>query len=233
MSARFLLLLIWAASLGLTRAADAGSAGAPAAAAPAAAVVTNIVPPAAAATGAANDNQILNPMDKLAFRIQEDPAKGAPETMAVTALFELHFPISRAAADMVTINVKGKTLAQVKQELKIALDADYYLNATIDLKLLDRSQKGGQILFYGQVRAYAIPLAPGEQKTLLEGVLQAGPTEWANLKRVEVQRIDPNTQKPDLKIIDVEAIKNGDRRNDILLQDGDRIKIPEVKFKVF
>lgn len=203
--------------------ASSGFAAEPAAAA-------GTAKPAAPAAG--YENQVLNPMDKLSFRIQEDPVRGAPEQVSVTALYELHFPISRGAPDLISIQVKGKTLQQVRQELKAALDADYYRNATVDLKLLDRSQKGGQILFYGSVRTYTIPLAPGEQKTLLEGVLQAGPTEWANLKRVELQRIDPGTQKPEIKVIDIEAIKNGDRKNDLLLQDGDRIKIPEVKFKL-
>ena len=214
------LNLMWVALLALTSAGFAAEpAKAGAASKPAAPV-------------ASYENQALNPMDKLSFRIQEDPVRGAPEQVSVTALYELHFPISRGAPDMISIQVKGKTLLQVRQELKAALDADYYRNATVELKLLDRSQKGGQILFYGSVRTYTIPLAPGEQKTLLEGVLQAGPTEWANLKRVELQRIDPGTQKPEIKVIDVEAIKNGDRKNDLLLQDGDRIKIPEVKFKL-
>ncbi len=192
-------------------------------------------PPAGAAVGAgpSSDQQILNPLDKLAYRVLEDPVKGVPELVSVTALYEMHFPVSRGSAEMISIGVRGKTLAQVRQELKGVLDEEYYRNATVELKLLDRSQKGGQILLFGQVRAFSIPLAPGEQMTLLAGVLQAQPTEWANLKKVELQRIDPVTQKPVVQVIDVEAIKNGDRKNDVLLQDGDRIKVPEVKFKIF
>lgn len=222
-----LLIALLLTSLGLAsagaRAAEAVSADAPAAA------VTNV--PAPPLTGF--ESQVLSPLDKLAYRVLEDPVKGVPEVVSVTALFELHFPVSRGAAEMISIGVRGKTLAQVRQELKAALDADYYRNANVDLKLLDRSQKGGQILLFGQVRAYSIPLAPGEQLTLLAGVLQAQPTEWANLKKVELQRIDPATQKPTSRIIDVDAIKNGNRENDVLLQDGDRIKVPEVKFKIF
>ncbi len=182
----------------------------------------------------AADAHLLSPMDRLLFRIVEDPVQAGAETVSVTPLQEIWFPVCRGSVEWIAIDARGKTLAQVKTELKTKLDADYYQNASIELRLQDRSQKSGQVIFWGAVRAFSIPLAPGEQKSIFEGVLEAQPTEWANLKKVRLQRINPVTKKPETpQIIDVEAIKKGDLKNDILLQDGDRIEIPEAVFKIF
>ncbi|MBI4323894.1 MAG: hypothetical protein HY674_01380 [Chloroflexi bacterium] len=179
------------------------------------------------------DTHLLSPMDRLLFRIVEDPVQAVAETVPVTPLQEIYFPVSRGAVEMILIDIRGKTLGQVKAELKAKLDADYYQNATIELRLQDRSQKGGQVLFFGAVRANSIPIAPGEQLTIFEGVTAAGPTEWANLKKVKLQRLNPVTRKMEIQTINVEEIKKGDLKNDIPLENGDRIEIPEALLRFF
>lgn len=174
------------------------------------------------------DTYQLNVQDKLVFRIHEDPMKGpAPEEISVTPQGELNFRVTRGSDEMITINARGKTLAQVRQELKARLEADYYHTATAELKLKEQSRRAGQVLFFGAVRNNLLPLVPGEPKTIFEGVYQVGVNEFANLKKVKLSRVDPKTGKPETTIINLEAIKKGDRTQDVQLQDGDRIEIPE------
>ena len=88
-------------------------------------------------------------------------------------------------------------------------------------------QRLGMVMFYGAVRGNFLQLGLGEQKTLFEGVYQVGVSEFSNLKKVKLNRVDPVSGKTEIKIINVEKVKQGDRSEDILLQDGDRIEVPE------
>jgi hypothetical protein len=190
---------------------------------------TNVVP---VEPSNPEDNYRLTHMDKLSFSIAEDPVKSSEsEIVYVNAQYGLvGVRVSRGSADEVlSINVKDKTLGQVKREIKELLDKDYYYDCKVQLSLHDRTRKTGQVLFYGAgARVNFIPLSPGEDKTLFEGVMQAGVSEFANLKKVKLNRVDPSTGKPTTTEYNVEAIKK-DRNLDILLQDEDRIEIPEKK----
>jgi protein involved in polysaccharide export with SLBB domain len=170
---------------------------------------------------------LLRPADKLLFAIAEDPIPGAqPDEVIVNALGHASFRISRASEAAVTLDVRGKTLAQVRDELGQRLRADYYHRASIDLRLKEASPQMGKVLFSGAVRNNVLPLPPGEPKTLFEGILQVGVNEFAHLRRVRLSRLDPQTGREVVQIIDVEAIRK-DRSKDIPLQDGDRVDVPE------
>ena len=177
----------------------------------------------------ATNGVVLQAMDKLHYRIPEDPSKnGELLLLSVPASQMVEFPVSLGYPQRVVISVKGRTLDEVLQELKSKLDQDYYVNSHPDLKLVDRAQKGGRVMIYGAVRQFSIDLPPGEQKTILEAVLQAVTSEFAKLSKVKLHRLNPNTGKVDSRVVDVEAIKkSGDRSKDVVLQDGDRIEVPE------
>jgi protein involved in polysaccharide export with SLBB domain len=202
---------------------------------PAATTDTNAAAGAAAASANDTDKDVaraykLQPGDRVLYRVLQDPVRATdPETLGVNALGEIHFPISRGSATVVTVGVRARTLDDVRGELKRRLDADYYYDAEVELKLLDRTVRTGQVLVYGRgVRGGAIVLAAGEQKTLFEAILHAGPTEFANLRKVRLHRVDPATQESRSEVIDVEEIKRtGSRLKDVVLQDGDRIEVPE------
>ena len=42
--------------------------------------------------------------------------------------------------------------------------------------------------------------------------------------------MDPATQKTEIKVIDLEEIKRGNRANNVLLRSGDIIEVPEKMF---
>ena len=172
----------------------------------------------------------LQVQDTLLFRVKEDPVRGGEaEPLRVNALGEAHFPISRGFEDRITLKVAGKTLDQVGFELKGLLDAEYYQDATVEVKLLEQQRRAGEVLFFGAVRSNVLPLAPGESKTIFEGAYQVGLSEFANLKKVKLYRVDPQTGERTTQTINLEAIKDGDRQQDVTLRDGDRVEIPEKK----
>jgi hypothetical protein len=76
------------------------------------------------------------------------------------------------------------------------------------------------------------PLSSGRAKKLSEAILELNLGEYANLKKVELKRMNPKTQRKKIYIINVKhIIDTGDTKNeDMTLQDGD---IVTVKQKVF
>lgn len=182
------------------------------------------------ATNIVDSSAPLAPGDLLSYSVAEDPRGGAvPQQVLVNPKFDVTFPVSRDTGEEITVNAKDKTVKQLQQEIKKKLDANYYVNATVVLKLREKSQRSGQILIYGSVANNFIALLPGEEKSFLEVILQARPSEFAKLTKVELKRLNPQTGKLEAQFIDVEAIKK-DPTKDILIRDGDRIKVDEKNF---
>jgi len=142
--------------------------------------------------------------------------------------------VSRGSDIAFTLVVKGKTVEEVRREIKEKLDADYYHNAQVKLELREIAARPGQVIFIGKgTRGNILLLQPGEEKRIFEAVYQVGVTEWANLRKVKLTRVDPATQKTETKIIDLEEIKKGNRTNNIILRDGDIIDVPEKAINIF
>ncbi len=189
-----------------------------------------------AATATKPDAPLLTTGDKLKFRIKEDPNQPAPYMrVLVSSTGEGDFPIASAASTTITLTLRGKTLAQAKEELVKSLLEDYYHKVTVDMDMEDRGLKAGQVVVTGAIRGRTVtlPLAPGEKLSIWEAVMKAGPDEFAKLNKVKIFRVDPNNPKPEPLIVDVEKISKGDRTLDIQVQDGDRIDVPEKSFTGF
>ncbi len=176
---------------------------------------------------AAPSNKMVIPQDKLAYAVAEDPAQRAtPLTLIVDLSTNIHFPVSLGYNDEIVINASGKTISEIRQELKKKLDATYYKNATVTLEQGAATVQPGQIVITGPVRNNFVPLLPGEHLMLLETILRAGPSEFANLKKVKIMRINEATGKVDEKIVDVEAIEKNPKK-DVPVFPGDRINLIE------
>jgi protein involved in polysaccharide export with SLBB domain len=169
----------------------------------------------------------LSPMDKLTVSVSQDPAAGKPIEISVSPLGDLTIPISRCCEDAVTVSVRGKTVEQAEKEIKERLESEFYQTATVQLRLIDPTRRRGQVLFTGAVRQNAIQLDPGKPKTLYEAFTEAGPTDYANWKKVKVDRAGSP-----IKTYDMAAVKEGKREKDVELQDGDRIIVEESFFKL-
>ena len=167
--------------------------------------------------------------DRVRYRIEEDPATGKePLSVAVNSVGEASFPVSRDSDLRVTLRVRGQTLRQVKEQLRERLLADYYHRATVELALEEKVLTPGKVQFFGEMRG-TVPLLPDFPPIYLsEQVLQMGVPDFADLRRVKIHRVDPTTQTPRVIEVDVRAIlKGGERSKDVMLQDGDRVEVPQ------
>ena len=169
----------------------------------------------------------LSPMDKLSVSVAQDPVAGKPVEVAVSPLGDLTVPVSRCCEESVTIRVAGKTVEEAEKELKTKLEGDFYQTATVVLRVIDPTRRKGQVLLRGAVRQSSVQLDPGKPKTLYEALTEAGTTDYANLKKVKLDRAGSP-----IKYYDVTAVEKGDRTKDVELQDGDRITVEESFFKL-
>jgi len=187
---------------------------------------SNLPTNAPATTNAAAAQKVV-PGDKLVFSIAEDPEVGPAARQAlIDPKFNIHFPVGQGFPEEIVINAKDKTLSQIQTELKQKLDAAYYKNATVTVEFGSQALQPLKIIITGPVRNNFIPLLPGEHKMMLETILQCGPTEFGNLKKVQLLRMNAVTGKMDTTIIDIEAIEK-DPTKDVPVYDGDRIIIKE------
>jgi protein involved in polysaccharide export with SLBB domain len=182
--------------------------------------------PAVRAQGA--EDYVLRSEDRLQFRIAEDPIPDRnPISVVVNSVGEASFPVSRDSDIRINLRVRGKTLAEVRDELKRQLQQEYYHQATVTLMLDDKKFTPGKAIFLGEVQGI-VPIVPDEPaKMLAETVMSMRPSDYADLKRVKLHRLDPQTKTAETRIIDVRRIiKENVRDEDIALQDGDRVEVP-------
>jgi Cu/Ag efflux protein CusF len=91
----------------------------------------------------------------------------------------------------------------------------------------------GRVLFVGPTLRGPVMIPPGTTRYLSEAVLELPEDKYANLRKVVVERYDPETKKVTKILVDVQGILHeGLRQNDIVLHDGDRITVPEKFFLV-
>jgi len=167
------------------------------------------------------------PQDKFMFRIEEDPARGAEDLRTVSAQYDIYFPVTRGSDILLSVNVKGKTIPEIRQEIKRKLDADYYQDAHIYFKLHDQNVRAGRVYVTGAIKGI-VQLLPGEQKTVFRAIQELGTNDFADLSEVKVFRYNPASKKSDIIKIDVKKMwKGGDRSQDMILQDEDRIEVGE------
>jgi protein involved in polysaccharide export with SLBB domain len=175
---------------------------------------------------------VLSYQDKLSFSVDQDPAPGRPVTVLVTAGGDLEVPVSRCCDTTITVAAVGRRLSEVEADLQRMLAAEYYHQPKVQLRLIDSTPRPGQVWISGAVKANIVQLPQGKALTLWQALVQAGPTEFANLSRVRVHRMDPQSRETRTFVVDVEAVQKGDWQKDLELQDGDRIEVKERWFNL-
>jgi len=170
--------------------------------------------------------------DQVTVQIVEDRDAGFGRV--VTATGELDVP------PLGRVRVSGQTAKDAAAAIKQMLEKDYYYTATVRVSIDQASSapvKLGAILISGAknnvLRAQGQQmLVAGEPLTLTTAVLKSMPTEWADLKKVQITRVKKDGSIEKI-IVDVKKIiETGDAKSDPVLQDGDRILVPD-KWGVF
>jgi protein involved in polysaccharide export with SLBB domain len=168
--------------------------------------------------------------DKILFSIKEDPKPGPATEAVVFPRGDFSVPVSAAfQTPQITLNVKGKTLSQLQAELKTKLEKDYYKVATVRLELKDRAARPSRVTFSGAIKGSGIlQFNEGEKKQLYDALMEVQPSEFANLSKVKISRVNPKTGQREMKeynMSDVAKSKKG--AVDPYLENGDRIEVPE------
>lgn len=168
--------------------------------------------------------------DRLSFRILEDledPAEPPdPKQLIVADSGELEVPyLGRFPAE-------NKTCKQLARELKVALEKDYYHQATVLIAVDLMARTRGKVYLVGPVRVPGPQDIPSDEVlTLSKAIMRAGGfNDYANKKNVKVTRKGSGSGETDKKtfVVDVgEILEKGRVERDLVLEPGDLILVPE------
>lgn len=177
-------------------------------------------------TNAANmldDKYRLAIGDQLSFQIIED--EDDPVHLVVTDSGDLQVPyIGRYPA-------VGKTCKELAQALKVELEKTYYKQATVIIAVDLKPESRGKVYLVGAIGAPGPQdISSDEVLTVSKAILRAGGfTSYADEKNVKVTRSAgavPGGEKT--FIVNVSRIlENGRTEDDLTLQPGDLIFVPE------
>jgi protein involved in polysaccharide export with SLBB domain len=166
--------------------------------------------------------------DAVSFQILEDKvwdSLSIPKSLVVEDSGETDVPyIGRVMA-------VGKTCKQLADEIRTALEKDYYKQATVVLSLNAANRILGRVYIWGEVHSQgAIDIQVNENLTAGQAILKAGGFgDFANKSKVKVVRngaagADGAKQTFDLDMKQI--LDQGQTEKDIVLQPGDLIIVP-------
>lgn len=180
----------------------------------------------------AQDGYLVRPGDRVTVEVLQD----ADLNRTVTVLPDGRFSFPLAG----TVRASGRTIGQIQSAVSAAISSNFQSppDVFISVEPDDREEPVRSVVpeapetiniyFLGEIGA------PGP-KQLLEGttILQAlsasgGFTNFAATKRVQLRRTNAHTGLQSVYEINYEALANGAQlRNDVALQEGDVILVPE------
>lgn len=172
-----------------------------------------------------DDQHKLRAGDKISFRIEQD--QDDAKSMLVTDSGEVEVPyIGRVMA-------ASKTCKSLAEELKTALEKEYYYHANVQIGLDSINKVRGKAYIWGQVlKTGTVDIPVDEKLTVSKAILQSGgPGAWANTKEVKIIR--KSGTEIQTKFVNLDEVMRGKVDGDIALEPEDMVIIPEklIKFK--
>lgn len=160
----------------------------PSASAPTASTVAAATNPPAPGSETAVGNYVLDdkhklmPGDRVSFQIAEDRTNAVSLLVAESADLDVPY-IGR-------VSVSGRTCKQLADDLKAALEKDYYHRATVIIGLDALSRVLGRVYIFGPVRAPGpVEIPANENFTAGKAIMKAGGFgDFANPKKVQIIR---------------------------------------------
>lgn len=172
--------------------------------------------------GAAKLDYILQPEDQLRVYVfkEEDINKGGEVT--VSQEYTITLPLINA------VDLRGLTARQAGEKIRAAYDKDYLVNPQVTVTVLKYVERSVNVL--GSVKKAGKVVFPAEgSMTLMDAISGAeGYDRLANLKAVRLTRKNERGDAETMTI-DATAIIES-RRDDVPLQPGDQIVVPERIF---
>ncbi len=176
---------------------------------------------------AVDPDKKLSPGDQVTLEIVEDRDGALPRVITATGDLDVP-PLGR-------VHVVGKTTREATADIKHRLEVDYYYKATVNLSI-DRVSptmvRSGIVYLAGEVRVVGpVELIANESLKLSEAILKSGGFgAWADDRKVQVTRKTAGGVKT--FVVDVkDVIHKGRVEKDLVLQDGDRVYVPQAFFK--
>jgi protein involved in polysaccharide export with SLBB domain len=174
------------------------------------------------ATYVPDDKHVLEPGDRISFRVVED--RDPAVSLVVADSRELDVPyVGR-------VSVAKKTCKQIASELKVLLEREYYNRATVVLAVDMVNKIRGKVYVMGQVRQQgAVELQFNEILTAGKAILRAGGFgDFANKEKVKVIRAGANGEKkPPIEINMVNVFEKGKQDQDVVLEPDDYVVVPQ------
>ena len=222
----FWLLLLACGILAPASAQQTGSLSAPGTST--AAVTTSPTVAAGLLNGyVADDNYKLRVGDAVSFQIMEDRLLGFQDV-----------PVNLVVADSGEVEVTyvgrvmavGKTSKQLAEDIKAALEKDFYKKATVVVSLNLANRILGRVYIWGQVHMQGpLDIQVNENLTAGNAILRAGGFgDFASKTKVKVVRagIGPNGEKKTFDLNMEDILEKGKIEKDIVLQPNDLIIVP-------
>jgi protein involved in polysaccharide export with SLBB domain len=178
----------------------------------------------ASSVNAMDDKYRVTIGDQLSFQIIED--EDDPRLLPVTDSGDLQVPyIGRFPA-------AGKTCKELAAALKVELEKKYYFHATVIVAVDSKPRSRGKIYIVGAIRMPGPQeIASDETLTVSRAILRAGSfTEFADQKEVRITRSPApggTDQKKMFTVNVAQIFEKGKTENDLVLQPGDLIFVPE------
>jgi protein involved in polysaccharide export with SLBB domain len=169
----------------------------------------------------------LQPGDVLSLAILQDNEPG-PQVRQVSAAGHLEI------TPLGSVKVAGLTVPQAANAVKRFLEEDFYYEATVRLSVdqVNVAASMGTIYLSGQVGAVGAQAIYADRPLFIsQAILNAGGFKrFADSRKVKITREVAGRTKT--FVVDVkEIIERGRTSGDMLLQDGDRIFVPESFLK--
>jgi protein involved in polysaccharide export with SLBB domain len=169
-------------------------------------------------------NKRLNVGDAVSVQILEDQEEPMPRQVSPTGEIDV--------AGICRVRVTGKTTSEAEAAIKQKLEADYYHVASVRVSIerVNPTAALRKVHITGEVRAPgAIEWPVSEELYLTEAINRAGGfTDWANKKGVVLFRKKDGTQTTH----NIRDIQNAGGKGDPLLEEGDRVLIKKILFKI-
>ena len=172
-----------------------------------------------------DDKHVLEPGDRLGFRIVED--RDPAIALIVADSRELDVPyVGR-------VSTENKTCKQLAAELKVLLEQEYYYRATVILGVDMVNKIRGKVYVQGSVRVQGpVELLFNEKLTAGKAILRAGGFgDFARKDKVKVirGRTAGAGEKQTIEVNMIDVLENGKTDKDVILEPDDYIVVPERK----
>lgn len=194
-----------------------------------------VAKPMSSGPAATNDQETTNQLealddkyklaigDKLSYRVIEDDED--TKSFTVTDSGDVEIPY------LGRIPVVGKTCQGLAREIKTQLEKKYYYQATVVIAVDLKTRSQGLVYLVGQIRSPGPQEIPSDETfTLGKAVLRAGGfSDFADERHVKVTRKSEaeNAAKQTFEVDVSEIFDKGKIENDLPLQPGDLVYVPE------